>query len=266
MSGLDRDRRLGPLFPGEVLPREQWTRTRVGLGREVRPFDWQAVFGRDAPRVVDLGCGNGRYLVASALARRDHDHLGLELVPPALRLGSLRAGQRGLTNLKFAWGDASEFIVARCPRGSIHEAHLYHPQPYYDRSKTDRRQLTPATLSALHRALAPSGLFVFQTDNPAYWAYACETAPTLFEWRVVDGPWPDAPEGRTLREIKAREQGLRIERAIGVRLELDETEVERRCAALRAPDFDANKDGWAPPERGARRRPFKARRRGGRQR
>lgn len=38
------------------------------------PFDWRGVFDRDAKRVVDLGCGNGRYLIASALARPECDH------------------------------------------------------------------------------------------------------------------------------------------------------------------------------------------------
>src|SRR5262245_60814715 len=121
MSGLERERAFAAPFPGRVLPREQWTRTRVGLGERGRHFDWNAAFGRSARRVVDLGCGNGRYLIASGLERRDVDHLGLELVPPALRLGSLRAGQRGLTNVKFAWGDASEFVLERCDERSIDE-------------------------------------------------------------------------------------------------------------------------------------------------
>lgn len=250
---IDRDARHAAPFPGTVLPREQWCRTRVGLSREVTTFDWVKSFGREAPRVLDLGCGNGRYLVISGLARPHLDHLGVELVPPALRLGSLRAGQRGLSHVKFAWGDASEFILQRCPRDSVAEVHLYHPQPYYDRSKRDRRQLTPQTLAAIHRALSAGGKFVFQTDNPAYWRYACEAAPRLFAWRVVEGPWPDAPEGRTLREIKARSLGLTIHRAEGVRLDLDDDEVERRMADLPAPDFDANKPGY-DAERPTRRR------------
>ncbi|MBL8802294.1 MAG: methyltransferase domain-containing protein [Planctomycetes bacterium] len=268
MKDFRRDRNSGPPYPGVVLPREQWTRTRVGLGKVVQPFDWVQVFGRQAPRVVDLGCGNGRYLIGSALVRRDWDHLGLELVPPAVRLGSLRAGQRGLTNLKFAWGDASEFISARCPAGSIHEAHLYHPQPYYDSSKRERRQLTPRTLEAVHRALAPGGLFVFQTDNPAYWKYACRAAPELFEWRVHEGPWPDAPDGRTLREMVARSRGLEIFRAVGVKRELDEAEVEARVSLLPEPDFDANKPGYDADKRSGERpqRRFNPRRRGGQRR
>lgn len=265
MGRLERDSRAAVPFPGRVLPREQWSRTRVGLGQRGARFDWEAAFGRRARRVVDLGCGNGRYLIASGLARPDHDHLGIEIVPPALRLGSLRAGQRGLTNVKFAWGDATEFIVERCEPGSVDEIHLYHPQPYYDRSKADRRQLSPRTLLAIWRALAPGGAFVFQTDNPAYWAWARANVTKLFDWSVHEGPWPDQPEGRTLREIVARSQGLEVFRAEARKLDLADEEAQRRAADMGEPDFDANKPGHqrgrGPDARRGPRRPPRRRRR-----
>lgn len=239
------------------MAREQWTRTRVGLGARGQVFDWEACFGRRAKRLVDLGCGNGRFLIHSALLRPDVDHLGVELVPPAVRLGSLRAGQRGLTNVKLAWGDASEFICERAARNSIDEVHLYHPQPYYDADRRERRQLAPRTLLAIWRALRDGGLFVFQTDNPAYMDYARECAPELFAWSERAQPWPDAPEGRTLREIVARSQGLRIFRAEARRLALDDAEAGQRAAMMHEPSFDANKDGFAErpdPRRGKSRR------------
>jgi tRNA (guanine-N7-)-methyltransferase len=228
-------------FPGRVLARESWTRTRVGLGPRGARFDWDAVFGRSARRVLDLGCGNGRFLVGSGLARPELDHLGIDLVPPAIRLGSLRAGQRGLTNVKFAWGDATEFLLERCEPGSVDEVHLYHPQPYFDRARIERRQLTPRTLRAIWLALREGGTFVVQTDNPAYWRWAREQAPALFEWRELAGPWPDRPDGRTTREIVARARGLEVFRAEATRRELELAEVERRVAAMPEPDFDAGR-------------------------
>jgi tRNA (guanine-N7-)-methyltransferase len=253
MDRLRRDHASGPPYPGRVLPKEQWTRTRAALGERGRKFDWDAVFGRRAPRAVDLGCGNGRYLIHSGLEHRDVDHLGIDLVPPAIRLASLRAGQRGLTNVKFAWGDATEFILERCEPSSLREVHLYHPQPYYDASKRERRQLSPQVLLAIWRALEPGGMFVFQTDNAAFARYARESAPSLFEWRELEGPWPDAPRGRTLREMQARSRGLHVVRAQGIRLELDAHEAERRASGMREPDFDADRPAFRKKRRAHRR-------------
>jgi tRNA (guanine-N7-)-methyltransferase len=222
---------FGVPFPGRILPRERWSRTgyRDGGG----PFDWERVFGRAAPRVVDLGCGNGRYLISSALARPDHDHLGLDLVQRVVDYAAHRANARGLVNVRFVVGDAVEWIFERL--GSVDEIHVYHPQPYFDRARVARRLLTPDFLEQAWHALRPDGLLVVQTDNKAYWRYLLDAVAGCFEPLVLPGPWPDAPQGRTRREIIARRKGLAIWRM-----------TARRRAAPRAgpavrPDFDANR-------------------------
>jgi tRNA (guanine-N7-)-methyltransferase len=121
--------------------------------------------------------------------------------------------------------------------------------------------LTPAVLRALHKALRPGGRFVFQTDNAPFARYARAIVPALFAWEESRSPWPDAPKGRTLREIEARRRGLAVVRAEGVRLDLDEAEVEVRVRALPEPTFDANRPAHRGERRGVGRRGGTTRRR-----
>jgi tRNA (guanine-N7-)-methyltransferase len=201
---------LGIPIPGRILPPSEWARTAVKRLPESGPLDWPAIFGRSAPIVLDLGCGNGRYTLLSASSRPDHDHFAIDVLPVVIRYATRRANQRGLQNARFAVKDAGTFLERYTPSSSVAEVHLYHPQPYHDRRRSHRRVLTPHFLAEVHRVLAPGGSFFVQTDNPEYWTYMTRVLPEFFDWCVRTDPWPDAPEGRTRREILARSRGLRI--------------------------------------------------------
>lgn len=237
----DRDTDYGVPFPGEILPPERRVRARVTLPRR-GSLDWAGLFDRDGARVVDLGCGNGRYLITSALARPDHLHLGIDLVPPAVQHAARRAGERGLANLKFAWGDGMRLLRHRLEPRSVDEIHVYHPQPYYDRDRTRRRMITPAFLLRAWQTLRPGGLLVVQTDNPAYRRYIEYAAPALFELQAQPGPWPDAPQGRTRREILAIQRGLPVYRVQARARDLTDEQARVAAGALGQPRFDANRE------------------------
>src|SRR5947209_19736527 len=95
------EREFGVPFPGNVLPQEKWSQTALKAMPDGR-LNWRELFGRDAPVVLDLGCGNGRFLIGSAVTRPTHDHLGTDILPVVIRYARKRANQRGLANARFA--------------------------------------------------------------------------------------------------------------------------------------------------------------------
>jgi tRNA (guanine-N7-)-methyltransferase len=236
------EREFGVPIAGEILDPSKWTQTALKKLPPQGPLDLAALFGRTAPLVVDLGCGNGRFLLGSAVWRPEHDHLGIDVLPVVIRYATRRGNQRGLTNLRFAVIDGLWLLKHYLPPRSAAEIHCYHPQPYYDPRDVHRRLITPEFLALLHRTLVPGGLFFVQTDNPGYWKYIREVVPIFFEFHERIGRWPDAPKGRTRREIIALKRGLPVFRGSGTaRQGISEEEAVRLAEALPPPVFDADR-------------------------
>jgi tRNA (guanine-N7-)-methyltransferase len=236
------DREFGIPFPGDVVDPAKWTQTALKGMPETGRLNWADLFGRAAPVVLDLGCGNGRYLIGSAVARPDHDHLGVDVLPVVIRYARKRGNQRGLPNLKFAVLGAVELLARFVEPGSVAEIHCYHPQPYYDPAHVYRRLITPAFLASVHRALVPGGRFVVQTDNPGYWKYITKVVPVFFAFAEHTGRWPDAPKGRTRREIIAIKKGLPVFRGQGTaKPALSEADAVALAEKLPPPTFDADR-------------------------
>lgn len=236
----DRELDGGIPLPGVVLPRDRWASTF--LRDPGRPFDWPRCFGRAAPRVLDVGCGEGRYLIGSAVARPEVDHLGIDLLRPVVERAARRADRRGLSNVRFAAGDAVRWLFERLVPDSLDEIHVYHPQPYHDAEQVPLGMLMPAFLERAWIVLRRAGILVLQTDSKSYGGYLLEASRKHFDPKELSGPWPDAPLGRTRREILARRKGLRVRRIVASRREAPLAVVVPR------PYFDA-------PRRRVRKRP-----------
>jgi tRNA (guanine-N7-)-methyltransferase len=236
------EREFGVPVAGEILDPAQWTQTALKKLPVTGPFDFSSLFGRQAPLIVDLGCGNGRFLIGSAVWRPTFDHLGIDVKPVVIRYATRRGNQRGLTNLRFAVSDAERMLRDYLPPGCAAEIHCYHPQPYYNPAEVHRRLITPDFLARVHQALVPGGQFFIQTDNPGYWRYIREVVPVFFDFHERIGRWSDAPKGRTRREIMALRRGLPVFRGSGpARTGLGLEEALRLAAALPPPTFDADR-------------------------
>ncbi len=69
-----------------------------------------------------------------------------------------------------------------------------------------------------------------------------EVIPVFFEFQERPGTWPDAPKGRTRREIIALRRGLPVFRGTGIaRSSLSPEEALRLAHTLPPPTFSADR-------------------------
>ena len=139
------------------------------------PLDLAGLFGRGAPKVLEIGFGMGDTTAAMAAADPGRDYLAVEVHTPGI--GNLLAlvGERGLTNVRVAHGDAME-LVRKVPAASLAAVHVFFPDPWPKARHHKRRLIQPANVALLRERLRVGGTVHCATD----WAhYAAAMAETL---------------------------------------------------------------------------------------
>lgn len=139
-----------------------------GLDFAPTPCDLVALFGRDAPRVVEIGFGNGEALASMAAASPGTDFLGIEVHEPGVGHCLLRLAALGLGNVRVARHDALEVLQQQIPPGSLAGVHLFFPDPWPKKRHHKRRIVQPAFVALVADRLAPGGLLHVATDWPEY--------------------------------------------------------------------------------------------------
>ncbi len=145
---------------------EHWP--RFGLDYAGAPRDFDAVFGRSAPRVLEIGFGNGEALRFAAQQRpgaRLHRHRSARARrrPPAQR-----AGRRRQRNVRVYHHDAVEVLRNEIADGSLDEVRIYFPDPWHKKRHNKRRLVQPEFAALLVRKLAPGGRLHLATDWQDY--------------------------------------------------------------------------------------------------
>ncbi len=135
----------------------------------VAPLELGNAFDRSAPIEVDLGCGDGSFLIALAEAHPERDFLGVEQMPGRFRTACRKIGARQLSNARVLQMEVSH-AVHLLPRHSVDVFYLMFPDPWPKRRHQSRRLVTPEFLRSIVRALKSDGSFKIKTDQIEYFA------------------------------------------------------------------------------------------------
>lgn len=181
---------------------------RFGVDWHPAPLDLDRIFGRRAPRVLEIGFGNGGTLVEMARAEPDTDFLGIEVHEPGVGHCLLQIERLGLGNVRLIRHDAVEVLREQIPAASLQAVLLLFPDPWPKKRHHKRRILTPEFAQLVAARLAPGGLFHVATD----WApYAEHIAAVMAAERAFT---PQPPGQRAGGPTRFERRGERLGHAI----------------------------------------------------
>ncbi|HEY9596035.1 MAG TPA: methyltransferase domain-containing protein [Spirochaetia bacterium] len=120
---------------------------------------------------VEIGCGNGHFIVAYAAEKPGSLLVGIDIKEKRCRKAREKADKRGLGNVSIVHGTAESFLHD-APRGSVSAFHIYFPDPWPKSRHRKRRFFTMENLLLMHAALRPGGMLFFGTDFFDYYMQA----------------------------------------------------------------------------------------------
>jgi tRNA (guanine-N7-)-methyltransferase len=141
---------------------------KYGVEFEARALDLDALFGRRAPCVVEIGFGNGENLATLATAHPERDYLGIEVHRAGVGRLMLAAETAQLTNLRIMCHDAVEVLEQQLAAESLDEVLILFPDPWHKKRHHKRRLIQAPFVSLAVSRLKPRGVLRLATDWEPY--------------------------------------------------------------------------------------------------
>ncbi len=141
---------------------------RYGIPFQENTVDLDAAFGRQAPRILEIGCGMGETTTAIAAANPDTDYLGIEVHTPGV--GSLlkQIDALNLNNVRVIQHDAVAVLRTMIAPASLAGLHIFFPDPWPKKRHHKRRLLQPALVALAASRLQPGAYLHAATDWQEY--------------------------------------------------------------------------------------------------
>jgi tRNA (guanine-N7-)-methyltransferase len=149
------------------------------------PLNWQDLFRRPAPLVVEVGFGNGAFLIDQAKRRPDANVVGIELSWGRVQRLARRLHDAGLTHVLLIHAEAQVAIQHLFGSNSIDEIFINFPDPWPKKRHYHRRLIQAELIALLADRLAADGRVTIATDHPDYAAWIA----AILESQAALCPW-----------------------------------------------------------------------------
>jgi tRNA (guanine-N7-)-methyltransferase len=198
--------RTGRMTAGQMRALDElWP--RYGVEFSATPLSLDVLFGRVAPRTLEIGFGNGEHLAALATAHPERDYFGIEVHHPGVGHLLMLAAANNLANVRTSTQDAVEVLRQQIAPGSIDEVLVLFPDPWHKKRHHKRRLIQPPFVELIASRLRSGGVLRLATDWEEYALQMLEVlsaANATFSNLSPTGDWMPRPEERAPTRFEKR--------------------------------------------------------------
>ena len=174
------------------------------------PASLDSLFGRVAPRTLEIGFGNGEALAGMAEQQPEHDFIGVEVHRPGVGHLLQLLEKRGIDNVRIYNADAVRVLKECIPDRSLDRLLLFFPDPWHKKRHHKRRIVQPGFAELIAEKLVSGGILHMATDWREYAEHMLADMQASGHFRNCAGPgnYSPRPDYRPLTKFEQRGQRL----------------------------------------------------------
>lgn len=200
---------------GRISPGQQnalntlWTQFGVDVNDNELNFD--SLFQRVAPCILEIGFGMGQSLLEQAKKNPHLNYLGIEVHKPGI--GKLLAGisEQQINNVRIICADAVEVLQNNICDDSLTKVQIFFPDPWHKTRHHKRRLIQIKFVTLLRQKLIDGGYLHLATDWENYAQHMSEAlcaVPGMENALTTDYSLNNPVENRPLTKFELRGKKL----------------------------------------------------------
>jgi tRNA (guanine-N7-)-methyltransferase len=170
--------------------------------------DWDAVFSRRAPRILEIGFGMGTTTAEIAAHRPGDDFIGVEVHEPGVGALLKLMGEQNLSNIRIIQHDAVEVLEHMIAPESLEGVHIFFPDPWHKARHHKRRLIQSKFVTLLAARLKPGAYLHCATDWQNYAEQMLDVLGTDATLENTAAGYAPRPDYRPVTKFERR--GLRL--------------------------------------------------------
>jgi len=181
---------------------------RFGVPFQNAPLDLDRLFGRSAPKLLEIGFGMGETTAAIAQAHPENDYLGIEVHTPGVGALLKRIAALDLSNVRLIQHDAVLVLQHMIAPRTLDGVHVFFPDPWPKKRHHKRRLIQPPFVALLASSMKPGAILHLATDWEDYAVQMLEVLAAEPGMKNTVERFAERPDLRP--QTKFENRGLRL--------------------------------------------------------